>query len=328
MPVPSDQDTLLDSKNEKLVSRKLKKFRQKQSTIRILIHGNRHDRQACMFSLLSGQDNNQLNRHSNGDRTFIFPSPESPLVEFVLSGPNTLNRYQNIEFDIAFSTDDDPSPDMLRPYSKAIIVVSAHDQDDKISHPSIKFIPDAYIASSCELTQTAQAKLREIRRIVLSQNIIIMLDTMTGDDKTGQKIHRRIMGYAIAAAGIGATPIPFVGMPFLILLQLKMYQSIASLHQQTINRRRLAEISGALGVSFLGDMSRQEFSKLIPLYGSTVATAMAGAQTYSLGKTLDAYFRAIKNGPLTDQQNFRRFYQQQLKEGKQLLQRLKQSRKS
>ncbi|MGH2671302.1 MAG: GTPase family protein, partial [bacterium] len=55
--------------------------------------------------------------------------------------------------------------------------------------------------------------------------------------------HPHILTYAVLAGGLEAIPIPMVSVPFVLSLQAKMLQAIASIYNQELNRERYAEIA-------------------------------------------------------------------------------------
>jgi uncharacterized protein (DUF697 family) len=147
-------------------------------------------------------------------------------------------------------------------------------------------------------------------------------------DIYAQTAHPHILTYAFLAGGLEAIPIPMVSVPFVLSLQAKMLQAIASIYNQELNRQRYAEIASALGLGYLLRWGSRELIKFIPAYGTAVASVYTAGVTYALGKTLCAYFSSIKKGHVPDRAVFERIYKDELKAGRELLARYVQALRS
>ncbi len=147
-------------------------------------------------------------------------------------------------------------------------------------------------------------------------------------DIYAQTAHPHILTYAFLAGGLEAIPIPMVSVPFVLSLQAKMLQAIASIYNQELNRERYAEIASALGLGYLLRWGGRELIKFIPAYGTAVASVYTAGVTYALGKTLCAYFSSIKKGHVPDRAVFERIYTEELLAGRALLARYVQALRS
>lgn len=144
-------------------------------------------------------------------------------------------------------------------------------------------------------------------------------------DAYERSAHPHIVGYALAAAGVGALPmVDLVGVP---AIQAKMLHSLASLYGQDWDRRAIAEFFGLLGTGIgAGYAARgagRALVKLIPVWGQTVgalwgATASA-ATTYALGKTAGFHLTRRRRGLPADAQTLRRAFAEELDRGTELL---------
>lgn len=137
--------------------------------------------------------------------------------------------------------------------------------------------------------------------------------------------HPHILGYALAAAGIGALPlIDLAGVP---ALQAKMLQSLATIHEQTWDRQSILEFLGLLGtgigITYWVRLLGREVVKLVPYLGQTVGAVWgattSGATTYALGKAAAYYFRQRNLGLATDARALRRVFAEQLSRGADLV---------
>jgi len=144
-------------------------------------------------------------------------------------------------------------------------------------------------------------------------------------DVYARTAHAHIVGYALAAAGVGVLPlVDLVGVP---AVQAKLLHSVAVLYGQDWNGSMAAEFLGLLGASIgVGYVARtlgRELVKWVPGWGQTVgaiwgATA-SGATTYALGKAAAAYFAGrSRQQPLTAEM-LRQIYVDALTQGSRLL---------
>jgi uncharacterized protein (DUF697 family)/predicted GTPase len=127
--------------------------------------------------------------------------------------------------------------------------------------------------------------------------------------------------YALAAGGAGAVPIPMIDLPLVLAIQTKLFHTIASIYGQPISAQRMAEISGALGIGFLGRQGVREMLKLIPVpgLGSGVAGLYAAASTFALGSALCEYFSRVLDGDVPDRKALRKLYAEEFDKGKRWL---------
>lgn len=135
----------------------------------------------------------------------------------------------------------------------------------------------------------------------------------------GKAAHPHIVAYAVLAGAAGAIPVPFIDVPLVTGVQAKLFQTIASIYGQQLDRQGLGDIGSALGVSFLSNWGRRELIKFIPGYGAAVSSLLTAATTYALGKTLAAYFDHIRRGTTPDPALLRQLYTEQLARGREVL---------
>jgi uncharacterized protein (DUF697 family) len=131
--------------------------------------------------------------------------------------------------------------------------------------------------------------------------------------------HPHVLSYAAAAGAAATFPIPFVDVPLVILVQGKMFHTIASIYHQELTAEKAGEVVGALGIGYLGRLGGRELLKFIPGYGSAMSAAYAAASTYALGLTLCAYFSRLRDGALPDQSEFQKIYETNFHEGREKL---------
>jgi uncharacterized protein (DUF697 family) len=130
-----------------------------------------------------------------------------------------------------------------------------------------------------------------------------------------------VVFYALAAGGAGAVPFPLIDVPLVLGIQTKLFHTLASIYDQPISAQRIAEISSALGIGFLGRQGVRELLKLVPIpgLGSGVAGLYAGASTYALGGALCEYFSRVRHGDVPDRETLRKLYAEEFDKGKRWL---------
>jgi uncharacterized protein (DUF697 family) len=152
--------------------------------------------------------------------------------------------------------------------------------------------------------------------------------------------HRRtaqahVLGYAIAAGGAAAIPVPWVDLPLVFAIQSKMFHAVANIYHQPMNGERMGEVLALLGMGGLSRllaMGGRELMKGIPAVGSAAVGIYNGAVTYALGMALVAYFERVKQGAVPDPAEFRDLYNRELAAGRdrltEYLEKLRPWRKS
>ncbi len=144
-------------------------------------------------------------------------------------------------------------------------------------------------------------------------------------DTFAQAAHPHILGYALAAASVGALPlVDVVAVP---AIQAKLLHSLAALYGQGWTRREISDFLSLLGIGVgLGYGARlagRGLVKLVPFLGQTLgvvwgATA-SGATTYALGKAAGHYFGHRRLGERIDPATLRRIYADAMASGARLL---------
>lgn len=135
-----------------------------------------------------------------------------------------------------------------------------------------------------------------------------------------------ILAYSTMAATAGALPIPLVDLVLISGIQTKMVYDLAGLYGQPLTRRRLGELTSALGAGLVTRQAGRSLIKLIPglgtVAGSVAGSALAAAATYALGMAFCYYYRVILEGQEPDPERLRSYYHDQLDQAKQAWERL------
>lgn len=138
-------------------------------------------------------------------------------------------------------------------------------------------------------------------------------------DFHARQAHPHIIGYALLNAGMGAFPVPALGLTLVLAVQAKLFHSIASIYGLKLTRRLYAEFTTLLGAGISIGLLGRELLKLIPVYGWAVASVYSGAATYALGKVFCVYLYGVKQGALPDRATLQRVYDEAFVHARQLL---------
>jgi uncharacterized protein (DUF697 family)/GTPase Era involved in 16S rRNA processing len=102
--------------------------------------------------------------------------------------------------------------------------------------------------------------------------------------------------FSAAASGIGATPIPVADITVLTPLQGLLVAFIAGLSCRQFSWQAATEFTAATGFNVGFAVAAREVArgavKLVPGFGSPLSGAIAGATTYGIGRSAEAYFFA------------------------------------
>ena len=140
------------------------------------------------------------------------------------------------------------------------------------------------------------------------------------NDIYAQHARPHVIGYAVSAGLLAATPIPVIGAPLIVAVQGKLFHSIASIYGLPLSRRSISEIASAVGISSLGvGYGVRELAKWIPGWGSAVAGLSTAAITYALGMTLCFYYAKTQQGEAFTPEMLKSVYTEQLQQGRELL---------
>jgi len=167
-------------------------------------------------------------------------------------------------------------------------VVEIHDESerrikqfglDELVHLTNELLPEAY--------RSAFARAQKIDRSLKRQ-----------------EAERCIGYYAVAAAGVAATPIPFSDAIAIVPIQVKMLVDITRIYGRNFSGEEIRTIlytaAAPLAATVVGRWAVSTLLKWIPgvgsIVGGTISATVAGALTYALGK---GYLEVIERDDLT-----------------------------
>jgi len=117
-----------------------------------------------------------------------------------------------------------------------------------------------------------------------------------------RRIRTLIYSKAAVAAAIGAIPLPFADMALLAPLQVSMVATIGHFLGVEVTRARAVELIATLGAGFGLRQAARQLLKLVPGYGSAVASVVAFTGTMALGETARLWFRRQMEVPAEELQ--------------------------
>jgi small GTP-binding protein len=149
---------------------------------------------------------------------------------------------------------------------------------------------------------------------VIAQNpevaVLIGRELPVFRDRAAKKIIREAVMLNAAA---GAEPFPLVDIPVLLATQVRMMLRLAALYGEDMSTAHVKElistIAGGLAFRYLAEQG----VKLIPALGWAVASGIAGASTYAIGRAAQAYF---ESGRRIKPRELRSIYRKELQQAK------------
>ena len=133
------------------------------------------------------------------------------------------------------------------------------------------------------------------------------------------------------AAWLGVIPVPLLDLVALTAAQLKMLHSLSKVFdvefKAELGKSAISSLAGgALPIATVTAVGAS-LSKWIPVVGQTLSTAtlvvLNGATTYALGKVFTQHFASGGTFLSFDPEAVRSFYEESLKEGKEVAQAAK-----
>jgi small GTP-binding protein len=110
---------------------------------------------------------------------------------------------------------------------------------------------------------------------------------------------------AMVNTAVGAEPIPFIDIPVLLTLQVRMVLRVAAIYGEPFNAKHAKElistIAGGLAFRYLA----QQGAKLVPAGGWAIAAGIAAVGTWSIGQVAIEYF---ESGKSLNRQQMRQMY--------------------
>jgi uncharacterized protein (DUF697 family)/GTP-binding protein EngB required for normal cell division len=136
------------------------------------------------------------------------------------------------------------------------------------------------------------------------------------------RLSTEVLWYSSTAAASDA--VPLVGLVSVPAIQGKMLHSLAQKYDIEWNTRSFSEFTAALGTGFAiryaASLGGRQLTKLIPVYGQVVGTALSVvisyASTYALGRAACSYLYHKKTNTPLDEDSLRSIYSDAVAEGR------------
>jgi uncharacterized protein (DUF697 family) len=95
---------------------------------------------------------------------------------------------------------------------------------------------------------------------------------------------------AALGALVGAEPVPGLGIPLLIAVQVRLLLRLAAIHGERMTSAHARELISAIAGGVAIRYGAQELAKLIPGPGWLIAGAVAASGTWALGNVATLFF--------------------------------------
>ena len=137
--------------------------------------------------------------------------------------------------------------------------------------------------------------LSESIAIELPPEAQLEMARLSGNKELQRQIAQIVIKSVTAmCAAVAAQPIPLADFPILTALQTAMVASIMHVSGREMNAKRAAEFLAAVGANIGTGIILREGAraavKLVPIWGSAISGAVAGAGTYAIGRAAVAFF--------------------------------------
>ncbi len=154
-----------------------------------------------------------------------------------------------------------------------------------------------------------------------------ILDKDLSDD---QKAHKIIILTSCLCAVIATQPLPFADIFILTPIQIIMAGLLSKIrdkrsHENETAGKRIKELVEDIGLIVMGGQLAQYIAiglyKIgLPFLGGFMTIPLVFGLTYGMGKTLDYYFKNIKQKSLKDnKEEIKKIFQESRKEGKKII---------
>lgn len=137
-------------------------------------------------------------------------------------------------------------------------------------------------------------------------------------DLIRRKTMPTILGMSSLAATAAAVPFPWIDIPVVMGIQTHLIYKLAKLHDQPIDGKAIAKLSGALSSRIAVRMAIRESLKFIPWVGMATNAAASFAMTFATGMAWNWYFTEIEVGHIPNEDDLQQVFQEQLLKASQL----------
>lgn len=135
-------------------------------------------------------------------------------------------------------------------------------------------------------------------------------------DPLADLVRRRTTPTILATSSLAATaaavPLPWVDIPVVMGLQSHLIYKLAKIHDQPIDGKTIAKISGALSSRVAVRMALRAGLKFIPWVGMAANAAAAFAMTYATGMAWNWYFTEVDKGHVPQENELQQVFEKQL----------------
>ena len=126
-----------------------------------------------------------------------------------------------------------------------------------------------------------------------------------------------IYSYSSIAASAAAVPVPWIDIPVVIGVQVRLVRKLGELYGQSLAAEQILSMAGVVGTRVLIRLGLRELLKAIPFLGVAANAAMAFASTFGLGRASAWYFGRSLAGHIPTSQEFQSVLKEQMAQAEQ-----------
>lgn len=147
---------------------------------------------------------------------------------------------------------------------------------------------------------------------------------MKENETVTEKAERTVKRYMLGSLAVGVVPVPFVDLPVLTGIQLKMLHSLSNRYgvkfSKHLGKSIIASLLGGSVSVSLSSGALRLLKNVIPLGAVTSmvgSAAFGGASTYAVGKVFIQHFESGGTLLTFDPEKVRKYYAEQYEKGTQ-----------
>ena len=179
--------------------------------------------------------------------------------------------------------------------SRAVIVGVPLNEDAAVAFDALQGRQDLAVRTTSVVALTHTRLLAESIALELPPEAQLEMARLSGNKELQKQIAQIVIKSVTAiCTAVAAQPIPLADFPILTSLQAAMVASIMHVSGREMSTKRAAEFLAAVGANIGTGIVLRESAraavKLVPIWGSAISGAVAGAGTYAIGRAAVAFF--------------------------------------
>ncbi len=161
--------------------------------------------------------------------------------------------------------------------------------------------------------QRMRAVLLEMLPAAYRQTLLALKDAVGSlEELKERRAMPYVISYSVMAATAAAVPLPWVDIPLVTALQIRLVYRLARVYEQPVGAKTFLEMAGPIGGRLLIRQVLRGALKFIPYVGIAANAALAYAYTFGLGKACCWYFGRIRSGSVPTAEELREIWEGEL----------------